>query len=254
MAKFSALISLSLVLLAGVALADPEKSVYLNFNGFEFVGGAQLKLGQELKKQFPSVDLSRLRVRKVVLEAKGRDASSSTALESHGLTSALTAIGGSPEDYQNPAPWSYFRVPLNNPDASGYGEWVVRISGTAKLAGIHVVGTGFESASLVDLGTYRTYKDEKEIYVPVRLGRVKAIIIRGTATETTITEALAEIGQGEHIELRQLVYPWIKAGEERKEILPAGPQGIYVDHIDLKAKAWISSQSSEFKVFAELVQ
>jgi hypothetical protein len=90
---------------------------------------ATFHLKRELKERYPSMDMSTLRLKKVILIAKSRLGYGQVSLRTGENVSQAVTIAGDPKHFQNPRKFTFHRVVLENSSRDNKGGWQLLLTG-----------------------------------------------------------------------------------------------------------------------------
>ena len=111
--------------------------IVLDFGDSFFRGrngkGSTLFLKRELKRQYPEIDISRLRLNQVTLVAKSRVGRGNVELRVGPQISDAYRVAGRPQDFDRQNRHTYDRVRINAPTYETRGPWQLNLFGTFRV-------------------------------------------------------------------------------------------------------------------------
>lgn len=139
---FSLVALIALVALPQISLAHSERIV-LDFNDSAYRtgrdGSATLFLKRELRHQYPGLDFSTMRLKKVLLVAKSKHGRGMARLRvGHHMTDPHR-LDGQPATFHNGHPRTFDKVRLPNPAYSSKGPWQINLKGRIKVRKVVLV-------------------------------------------------------------------------------------------------------------------
>ena len=128
-------ISVGLLLLSSVSAFAQGRQLEINFGGQEFRGQTTLRIKQELKRNYPNLNLDRAELERVILVAKSKQGNAQARLVVGRFDSRSEQIDGNPFDYNHNG--SFNRIPFEAPNR-GNGVWQIEMRGNVKVKKILV--------------------------------------------------------------------------------------------------------------------
>lgn len=111
----------------------PKKYV-LKFFGEQFKQQSTIKLKQELKQQYPAIQLQGSQVEQVKLVAKSKQGQGKATLQIGSFDSFQEIIGGYPQEFHDEAGYTYDKINFNLPRrTSKKGVWQIHLQGNIKV-------------------------------------------------------------------------------------------------------------------------
>lgn len=123
---------------AGKGKADRERFV-LDFGDSHFRGNPTLFLKRELLNQYPGINISDYRLRRVVLVAKTKKGQGSAQLRVGPELSPQYRVDGLPRAFHSHHPESFDRIRIRNPFRDSWGPWQLFLQGNFKVRKVVLV-------------------------------------------------------------------------------------------------------------------
>lgn len=112
-----------------------EKRIQLNFNS-HYQGQSTIKLKQELKFQYPALNIQDLDLVSAQIIAKSKQGYGEATLLVGQAESYPTRIAGNPYDFQNPSHYTFDNKTIFNPSYDSNGIWQIELRGNILVKGI----------------------------------------------------------------------------------------------------------------------
>ena len=103
--------------------------MHVQFYDQNYRGQSTLFLKREIRQQFPGINLRRADLLRVRLIAKSRRGRGTAALKVGYDVTYPQTVSGNPYDFNDPAPYTFDRVPFDNPSWDSTGVWQIKLRG-----------------------------------------------------------------------------------------------------------------------------
>ncbi len=214
-----------------------QTRLVLDYDDQHYRGQNTLFLKRKARQQHPGVSLRDKELISVRLVAKSRFGRGQATLTVGQTDSYPETVGGNPDEFDNPRPYTFDRIRFNNPANSSQGRWQIQLRGNFKIRKVVLLIEDDYYGQFEEVETYRLTKPvffTQEIQMNY-FGRVKALklkSLRGIA-QVAIVEVI--FGNGRVRRLSGLEGTLTR--RQGKDITFRAPRGRNIRKIFITAKA-----------------
>lgn len=186
-------------------LSNRNETLVLELNDARYAGtDMTLYLKQEIKQQYPRIDLRDKLLVSVTLMAKSHQGHGSAELLVDGYSQMTKRIFGSPSEFDSPSDRSFDHVKLNSSRDSVGGTWQIALNGNLKIRRITVEmesdrgDGGFGRFREVSLGTIIADKvtSDRKVF-NANVNSVAQVVIEGLSNTTDVLNVYVEYYNGD---------------------------------------------------------